>query len=299
MTAAAWLREQALDVTSTGSLVLVGSGLAAAAIRRWPGTWPFRLSWVAAALVLLATWFPVLRGVPGEHTRPLPTDSVGRAMSAVAERAGVDPGRVRVLDVSKETTQINAYASGVGPMTRVVVYDTLLKGQPIPQVNSVLAHELGHVHARDAAVMTVLSAGCAAVAVLALGLLWRRRRIGPTRLPFRLDDVPRIALAGMLAVLVSLPVTNGLSRKVEARADVYALELTRDPQAFVAVMRTIAVQGQSYLGDGAPRLWLRSHPTMAWRLAQARQWARDRGIDVPSPARDVGRPPSVASAQVR
>ncbi|NDB18717.1 MAG: hypothetical protein EB027_05590 [Actinobacteria bacterium] len=225
--------------------------------------------------------------MPPERTTALPDTPLATAMESLTDRAGLAGTRLRVLPVAADSTEINAYAAGSGPMARVVVYDTLLHDVPQSHVLSVLAHELGHVKYRDSLVLTVASSTCAGLAVLGLGLLWRRRRPGAVRLPFRLTELPPVVAAAMVMMLVMLPASNALSRTVEARADVYALELTDNPKAFARVMRTIAVQGQSYLGDEKPWGWARSHPTIAWRLALARAWARDHGIVLPPTSADV------------
>lgn len=283
----AWLREQLVDIVLFAFVALVIVALVVAAIRRWPRSWALRVSWLAATAVLLLTLFPVLRVLPSEKTDPLPTSSVAQAMRQLTAQAGLEGTRLRVLTVSADSTQINAYASGSGPMAQVVVYDTLLRDVPTDQVLSVLAHELGHVRYRDSLVLSVASAASVGLVVLGLGLLWRRRTLGVNGLPFTVAQLPMLVALGMVAMLLLLPINNAASRQVEVRADLYALDLTQDPISFVKVMRKIALQGQSYLGDETPWGWARSHPTIAWRLALARTWARERGIDVPATSPDI------------
>mgnify|MGYP006279044749 FL=1 len=281
-----WLREQLLGLLTAAFIAFVVAGVATAAVRRWPRTWALRLSWLAAAAVLLLTLFPIMRALPPEKTAPLPNSAVSTAMRDMATKAGLAGTHLRVLNVSEDSAEINAYASGSGPMAQVVVYDTLLKGVPTPQVLSVLAHELGHVRYRDSLVLSVATAACVGSGVLGLGLFWRRRKLAATRLPFALTEIPGVCAAVAVVMLLLLPASNAVSRAVEARADIYSLETTNDPVAFVRVMRTIAVHGHSYLGDQTPWGWARSHPTIAWRLALARAWAKERGIVVPATSPD-------------
>ena len=53
------------------------------------------------------------------------------------------------MDASPRTTAINAYINGIGSSKRVVLYDTLLEDLNRSERNSVVAHELGHVHGND------------------------------------------------------------------------------------------------------------------------------------------------------
>ena len=79
-----------------------------------------------------------------------------------------------------------------------------------------------------------------------------------------------LALAAIAAVLAS-PVQNGISRQIETRADVDALEATKAPQPFVALQRRLAIKS---LADPNPpawsQWWFGSHPTVLERIAIAR-----------------------------
>ena len=70
--------------------------------------------------------------------------------------------------------------------------------------------------------------------------------------------------------LASSPVENGISRRIETRADVAALQVTLDPEAFIALQRALAVRS---LADPSPpawsQFWFGSHPTAAQRVAVA------------------------------
>jgi STE24 endopeptidase len=70
-------------------------------------------------------------------------------------------------------------------------------------------------------------------------------------------------------------VQNLVSRHVEARADVHALDLTRDPSAFIDMQRLLA---RTNLGDpDPPEVWqwyFGTHPTTAERVALAETWTK-------------------------
>ena len=61
------------------------------------------------------------------------------------ERNGTPVQDVLVADASRRTTALNAYVSGFGATRRIVVYDTVLEQLPDDEVESIVAHELGHV----------------------------------------------------------------------------------------------------------------------------------------------------------
>jgi STE24 endopeptidase len=199
-------------------------------------------------------------------------------LMSMAARDGVPVRDVLVADASRRTRAVNAYVSGLGPTRRIVVYDTLLREAPPEEVESVVAHELGHAKNGDVVTATLLGALGAAAGVCALYLLgsWAGllRRAG-------VDSVaePR-AVALLLAVaavggLVTGPAQALVSRRIEARADQHALVLTRDPATFEAMQGRLGVVN---LGDVDPNpvehVLFATHPSTVERMAAARAWAR-------------------------
>ena len=177
---------------------------------------------------------------------------------------------LRVESVSEETSQANAFAFGLGPSRRVVLWDTLLDGRFSPgEVDVVLAHELGH-HSSDHIAKAI---GWFALFALpgALVLMLATRRRGGMGDP---RAVPLALLVAAAWTLVTTPAQNLVSRRAEAEADWKALQTTRDPQAARGLFREFAVTS---LGDPSPPTWayvlLETHPTLAQRVAMADAWA--------------------------
>jgi STE24 endopeptidase len=179
-----------------------------------------------------------------------------------------------VADASRRTTTLNAYVSGFGSTRRVVLYDNLVDGVPRDEALSVVAHELAHAKHDDVLTGSLLGAAGAVFGVgllaLAVGALARRGRP-----PMRDPAVVPVALALFaLASLLASPVQNTISRQIETRADVDALEATHDAPAFERVQRELALRS---LADPTPpwlsQFWFGSHPTGLTRIAIARQLA--------------------------
>jgi STE24 endopeptidase len=72
--------------------------------------------------------------------------------------------------------------------------------------------------------------------------------------------------------VLASPLENAVSRQIETRADVDALEATHDPQAFIEMQRQLSLTS---LADPTPpawsQFWFGSHPTTLTRIAIARQ----------------------------
>jgi STE24 endopeptidase len=190
------------------------------------------------------------------------------------ERAqGVDDIPLRLEDVSGDTSQANAYAFGVGPSARIVLWDTLLDGRFTDgEVHVVLAHELGHHSSHHIPEAIGWFALFALPGTFVLMVATRRR--GGMGEP---AAVPLALLVTAVFQLAAAPAQNVVSRNMEREADWKALETTRDAASARGLFREFA---ESSLGDPSPPAWahvlLDTHPSLAQRVAMAAAWADRR-----------------------
>ncbi len=279
----AWMRQRSLDVgLSTQAWpdwaldVVKGAGISAvtaaigglaavALVRRFPRTW-----WAPGAVLVIAygvvtIWlYPILIDPVFNKFDKLKPGQLRSEVLRLADRAGVDVGEVYRIDASRRTTAANAYVIGLGHSKRVVLYDNLIDKFPRDEVRVVVAHELGHQKHND------LLRGLAWLAIVApagtfltqaLAERFARRDLGTPA------GLPAIALAVSLAGLGLGIASNALSRPVEASADSFALELTRDPADFINFERRIAIRNIS--DPDPPRLFhvlFDTHPTDKERI---------------------------------
>src|SRR4051794_31009835 len=205
---------------------------------------------------------------------PLPDGKLRTEVFELAGKAGVDVGQVYRVDASRRTTATNAYVWGIGRTKRVVIYDNLIRDYPDDQVRSVVAHELSHVVHRDVPrglLWLAIAAPAGTVVVKELAeRLNRGRPLGTAA------ALPALALSIGLVSFVLGSASNVLSRRVEARADTFALNLTQNPAAFIGLTRSLAVTN---LADpSTPRilqLLLGTHPTTMQRIGAGLAWARE------------------------
>jgi STE24 endopeptidase len=259
-----------------GGIVLAGFFTVTHFAPRW--WWAIGAAGAAGQVVLLSFILPVLVEPVFNRFTPMPDGPLRTELLALAERDGVPVKDVLVADASRRTRAVNAYVSGLGPTRRIVVYDTMLTEATPGEVVSVAAHELGHAKDNDVLIGTVLGALGAALAVIALYLLgtwsWLLRLAG-------VDSIAEPRAIGLLlavttiAGLVAGPAQAFVSRRIEARADTHALELTGDPSTFEAMQRRL---GLVNLADPDPPHWehamFASHPSTVQRMAAARAFAR-------------------------
>ncbi|WP_245674888.1 M48 family metallopeptidase [Herbidospora cretacea] len=273
------LKNFALQLLLSAVMVLVVIALA----RRWPRRWWIPASVGAFTLTLaLSFLYPIVVEPVFNDFRPLPQGQLRDSLLAMADRDGVPVDDVLVADASRRTTALNAYVSGFGATRRIVVYDTLLE-VPEPEIELIVAHELGHAKTDDVlhgTLVGALGAAFGACALFVAGNLLRRR----TGVPSLGDPRAAALLVGLvsLATVLSGPAQNLVSRHIEARADVHALELTEDPATFAAMQRNLALRNISDLSPSPLEYVLySSHPTGPQRIAMARSWALFHGQPVP------------------
>jgi STE24 endopeptidase len=260
-------------------------------MRRFPRGWWLGAAGVSAAGVGVLTFLaPVLLDPLFNDFQPLSDGEAREDVLELAQRAGVRVGAVYEVDASRRTRAANAYVSGLGATKRVVLFDTLLESFSREERRLVIAHELAHVRHRDVArglAHTALSAPGAMYAIDALvGSLERSRprgRGGPAlgageRAPGHRASaatLPALAVAAGAVGAVTAVLSSALSRRMEARADAFALALTDEPSAFVSFEQRIVRQN---LLDPDPPRWLvrliASHPPTAERIGIALAYER-------------------------
>ena len=272
-----WVRDVAVStgidagLTALGLLALLF--LARKATRTW---WAWGAVGAAGLVVAGSFLWPVVIEPAFNRFESMPPGQLRTDLLALADENGTPVADVLVSDASRRTTALNAYVSGFGSTRRIVVYDTVLERLSDAEVESITAHELGHVAHDDVLTGTLIGALGAGVGVATLGWLLSPRllrragaeSVGDPRV------VPLLLFLIALGSLVSAPVQNLVSRHVEARTDLHALELTEDPDTFIEMQRSLA---RSNLSDpDPPAAWhwfFGSHPTLAERVALAEDWA--------------------------
>ena len=274
-----WLRDVWVSVAIDAVLTALGLLVLVWLARRAPRTWWAWAGAGAAALVVAGSFlWPVLVEPAFNRFEPLEAGGLRTDLLDLAEQNGTPVTDVLVSDASRRTTALNAYVSGFGSTRRVVLYDTVLERLPEDQIESIVAHELGHVATDDVLTGTLMGALGAGAGVAALGwLLTSPRLLRRAGADSAADPrvIPLLLFLMAIGTVASTPIQNAVSRHVEARADAQALDLTGDPAAFAGMQRDLA--GSNLTDPDPPAAWqwfFGSHPTTAQRLAMAADWSR-------------------------
>ncbi len=260
-----WLTLSAAFLSLSLALVIV-MALARRLGERWwlPG---------AAVFVAIAALFTFAMPYLVTGTTPLQSPSLRDDAVAFERDQGISGVPVSVEKVSGETSQANAYAIGLGPSRRIVLWNTLLDGRfSDGAVRVVLAHEIAHHSSHH------LWKGIGWFALFALPGAWALMRL--TRHRGGMGEAAAVPLALLVVAalqLLLLPAENWLSRRMEAEADWKALQTTHDPGAARSLFVDFA---RTSLGDPDPPAWahalLDTHPSLAQRVAMTEAWRGQR-----------------------
>jgi STE24 endopeptidase len=201
---------------------------------------------------------------------PLEEGSLKKKVLALAERLGFKTRGIFVMDGSKRSRHSNAYFSGLGPVKRIVLFDTLVQELEEDGVVAVLAHEIGHQKLGHILKRLAVSLPSGLLAFFVVSLLLD---YSPFFEAFGFaNPSPQGAL--VLILFVSGPFTFYLkplfswwSRRHEFQADRFVQTRTSHGGAFQDALKKL---GKENLSNPAPHplysFYHHSHPTVLERI---------------------------------
>jgi STE24 endopeptidase len=191
----------------------------------------------------------------------------------LARRANTRVQGVFKFDMSKRTKAANAALTGIGNTRRIVLGDTLINEFSTDEIETVLAHELGHHVHRDIPFLITFGTLSTALSLYlaSLALTWAINYFGFSG-PADVAAFPALMLIFGAYGLLTMPLDNAVSRWRERMADDYALQATGKREAFASAFTRLANQN---LGEVDPEKWVvfmfYSHPPLGERIAKANQ----------------------------
>jgi STE24 endopeptidase len=274
-----WLRDQAKSFGI--GLVLAGgaAGLIYWCIRQSPEHW-----WLSAGLLFtllivgLTNLAPVVLLPLFYSVKPLDRAALRTRLLGLAERAGAQVLGAYEWGLGGKTRRANAALAGLGGTRRILVSDTMLAEYSDDEIEVVLAHEIAHHVHGDIWKGIVFESGLILAGFyLASWVLPALAGVVGLR---GVDDVaglPLLVLAAGAVSVVMVPAAHAMSRAFERRADRFALDLTRNPVAFISAMRRLGAQNLAEEDPSRIVQWLfYSHPPIGDRIAAAQAHGHPR-----------------------
>jgi STE24 endopeptidase len=218
----------------------------------WMGGWWWLWAWGALLgfQLLMLVLAPVMILPLFNKFTPLPAGTLRERLLKLAERTRFRARSIQVMDGSKRSRHSNAFFTGFGGFRKIVLFDTLIQQLAEPELEAVLAHEIGHFKKKHVPKMLVASAlgslaGFWLISLLA-GQGWFYRGFGfePGSI------VPALLLFGLLAGVITFwfsPVAHWWSRRYEYQADAFAAQVMKEPRSLIGALRKLNEKNLSNL----------------------------------------------------
>jgi len=240
--------------------VLLGFPLLALVLKliEWTGqNW-----WIWAAVLVIAFQLLLMLIAPAvimplfNKFTPLPDGSLRERLFALARRTDFPTRSIEVMDGSRRSRHSNAFFTGFGRFRKIVLFDTLIAQLTEPELESVLAHEIGHYKKRH--VLKLLGVSIAGVFLAFAAVAWLARQqwfyhafgFGYHAGFAAANVVPAMLLFALLAGTISFwfsPLIHIWSRRFEYEADAFARTTMGEAQPLVQALRKLTEKNLSNL----------------------------------------------------
>ncbi|RKY91650.1 MAG: M48 family peptidase, partial [Ignavibacteriae bacterium] len=219
--------------------------------------------------VVLSQIFPVLILPIFYKLTPIDNEELKERITALAKNAKIKVENVFKFDMSKNTKKANAAFTGLGKTKRIILGDTLLDNFSDDEIETVIAHELGHYKKKHIVKNIIFGTVTSFLTLFIIAYLYKNS------LPWfgfesitKIAALPLLALCSMLIGLIQTPLGNILSRRYEYQADEYAVKETGNADVFIEALEKLTEQN---LGDKEPHSFVEwffySHPSIKNRIS--------------------------------
>lgn len=219
--------------------------------------------------VVLAQIFPVLILPIFYKLTPIDNEELKERITVLAKNAKIKVENVFKFDMSKNTRKANAAFTGLGKTKRIILGDTLLDNFSDDEIETVIAHELGHYKKKHIVKNIIFGTIMSFLTLFLIAYLYKNSLswFNFTSIT-QIAAVPLLALWSMLIGIIQTPLGNILSRKYEYQADEYAVKETGNAHVFISTLEKLNEQN---LGDKEPHFFVEwffySHPSIKNRIS--------------------------------
>lgn len=268
-----WMKDELIDFWVNYILMLAIVAVLYRLIRKYEKRWWFYAWLLSVPFTVFLTFIqPVVIDPLYNDFYPLTNKELEKKILALAEEANIPAEHVFEVNMSEKTNALNAYVTGVGGNSRIVLWDTTLQKLKEEEILFIMAHEMGHY------VMKHIYWGVAGYILLTfIGLYitsrlmkWFIRRWHPhlkVKKQGEIASLPLFLLIISLLNFIATPVVNTVSRYEEHAADRYAIELTNDAEAAISSFQELTRAGLSEVNPPyLVKLFRYTHPTILERI---------------------------------
>lgn len=196
----------------------------------------------------------------------------------LASEANIPSEHVFEVNMAEKTNALNAYVTGIGSNSRIVLWDTTLNRLNDEQILFIMAHEMAHYVEKH---LYIGIAGYLLLSLVGLYLTYRLMNYAVNRwgealkIPAVHDirSFPLFLMILSMLLFVSSPVSNFVSRYQEMRADRYAIEMTGNTEAGIGTFQELSRAGLSQVNPPLlVKIFRYGHPTMLERISMIEEY---------------------------
>jgi STE24 endopeptidase len=230
--------------------------------------------------VVLSQIFPVLIFPIFYKVTPIEDEMLKEKIKTLGQKAGIKVENVYKFNMSKNTKKANAAFTGLGKTKRIILGDTLLSNYNIEEIETVIAHELGHYKKKHIMKNILIGTASSFLTLFIIAFLYQNSLswFGFESIK-QVSALPLLALWSMMIGIIQSPLGNILSRKFEYEADEYAVIETKNPLAFKNTIEKLTDQN---LGDKDPHPFVEwffySHPSIKNRINAIHKFAEKNSL---------------------
>jgi STE24 endopeptidase len=225
--------------------------------------------WIAFSLLMLWAYPAVIAPLFNRFT-PLEDQSLRERIQSLLDRCGFRSQGIFVMDGSRRSGHGNAYFTGLGTNKRIVFFDTLLKTLETPEIEAVLAHELGHFKRRHVQKRIILMILASLAGLALLGWLaqqpWFYHGLGVGQPSNHLALLLFLMVAPVFSVFLQ-PLSSWFSRRHEFEADDYAAEQASAADLVRALVKLYRENASTLTPDPLYSAFHDSHPPAPVRIS--------------------------------
>jgi len=274
-----WMRDGIIDfwIESLTTFIIVMAFFWL--LKKFPNKWWF-FGWLITVPVVIFYMFiqPVLIDPLYNDFYPLKNKELESKILELASMANIPAEHVFEVNMSEKTNALNAYVTGIGSNSRIVLWDTTLNRLNEEEILFIMAHEMAHYVEKHIyiGIAGYLIFSLFVFYLLAKILKWVITRYGKALNIHSLTSLsvyPLVLLIFSVLLFMSSPFENAISRYQEMRADRYAIELTKDAEAGVSTFQKLTKSGLSQVDPPLLVKWFRyGHPTMKERILMVEEY---------------------------
>jgi STE24 endopeptidase len=237
----------------------------------WLAGWGFYVAFSLLMLLIVPRFVMPLFN----KFEPIDDAALRARIETLLARCGFHASGLFKMDGSRRSSHGNAFFTGFGPTKRIVLFDTILSSLTAPEIEAVLAHELGHFKLRHIVKRMAMGFAVSLAAFALIGYLasadWFVAGFGVA--PETAQAMPLVALILCMLVLPAFTgwakgISNWRSRVHEWEADAYAAQQTNGADLASALLKLHKDNASPSTTDPIYSTFRHSHPPTAERIAK-------------------------------